>query len=84
MAVPTLFDPVAVAYAVHPTLCPVTPMHLKVDDKGFTLSEEKVSKDMPSSSGRSEGAPNAQVCLQSDEKSFMELLLGRVAKDAAR
>ena len=52
--VPTLFDPVAVAYAVRPDLCPATPMRLEVDDKGFTRPVN--------------GTPNAQVCLQSDEK----------------
>jgi len=67
---PTLFDPVAVAYAVHPELCLVTPMRLEVDDKGFTRPVE--------------GTPNAQVCLKSDEKGFLELLMGRIAKDEAR
>jgi inosine-uridine nucleoside N-ribohydrolase len=65
---PTLFDPVAVAYAVHPELCPVTPMHLEVDDKGFTRPVEGA-------------APNAQVCLQSDEKGFIELLLTRLTTE---
>jgi len=67
---PTLFDPVAVAYAVRPELCPMTPMRLEVDDKGFTRPVD--------------GAPNVQVCLKSDEKGFMELLMGRIAKDEAR
>jgi len=43
------------------------PMRLEVDDKGFTRSIE--------------GAPNARVCLQSDEKGFLELLLERINKD---
>ena len=47
---PTLFDPVAVAYAIRPDLCPAKPMRLEVDEKGFTRPVE--------------GAPNAQVCLQ--------------------
>jgi inosine-uridine nucleoside N-ribohydrolase len=64
---PTLFDPVAVAYAVRPYLCPATPMRLEVDDKGFTRPVE--------------GTPNVQVCLQSDEKGFLELLLERITKD---
>ena len=64
---PTLFDPVAVAYAVRPNLCPATPMRLQVDDKGFTRPVE--------------GAPNAQVCLHSDEKGFINLLLERIDKD---
>jgi len=62
---PTLFDPVAVTYAVHPELCPATPLRIEVDDKGFTRPVD--------------GAPNAQVCLKSDEKGFLTLLLGRVA-----
>ena len=64
---PTLFDPVAVVYVIRPDLCTATPMRLEVDDKGFTRPVE--------------GAPNAQVCLQSDEKGFIELLLERIAKD---
>jgi inosine-uridine nucleoside N-ribohydrolase len=67
---PTLFDPVAVAYAVRPDLCPATPMRLEVDDQGFT---RPVS-----------GAPNAQVCLKSDESAFLELLLGRIAGEGSR
>jgi inosine-uridine nucleoside N-ribohydrolase len=64
---PTLFDPVAVTYAFRPDLCPVKPMRIEVDDKGFTRAVE--------------GESNAQVCLQSDEKGFLELLMGRVAND---
>ncbi|MGA2652590.1 MAG: nucleoside hydrolase [Terracidiphilus sp.] len=64
---PTLFDPVAVAYAIRPDLCPATPMRLEVDDKGFTRPVD--------------GSPNAQVCLKSDEKGFLELLLGRITSD---
>lgn len=62
---PTLFDPVAVTYAIRPDLCPATPMHIDVDDKGFTR--------------RGPGEPNAQVCLKSDEKGFLEFLLERIA-----
>jgi inosine-uridine nucleoside N-ribohydrolase len=65
---PTLFDPVAVTYAIRPDLCPATPMRIEVDDKGFTRPVE--------------GAPNAQVCLKSDEKGFLDLLLGRLTGDA--
>lgn len=64
-AAPTLFDPVAVTYTFRPELCPAKPMHIEVDDKGFT-------RPTP-------GAANAQVCLQSDEKGFLALLLARVA-----
>jgi inosine-uridine nucleoside N-ribohydrolase len=64
---PTLFDPVAVTYAIRPALCPVQPMRLDIDDKGFTRPVV--------------GEPNAQVCLQSDEKGFLELLLKRISAD---
>ena len=67
---PTLFDPVAVAYAVRPELCPATPLRLEVDDKGFTRPVQ--------------GEPNTQVCLKSDEKGFMELLLSRVAAEPSK
>ncbi len=67
---PTLYDPVAVAYAVHPELCPATPMRLKVDDKGFTRPVD--------------GPPNVHVCLQSDEKVFLEFLMDRITGKAAR
>ena len=66
---PTLYDPVAVTYAIRPELCPATPMRLEVDDKGFTRPVE--------------GAPNAQVCLQSDEKGFLDFLMGRIAGEGA-
>jgi len=62
---PTLFDPVAVAYTFRPDLCPAKPMNIDVDDKGLTTAGQ--------------GAPNAQVCLQSNEKGFLDLLMARVA-----
>lgn len=64
---PTLFDPVAVTYAIRPDLCPVKPIRIEVDLAGFTRPIE--------------GTPNAEVCLQSDEKGFLELLLARLSKD---
>jgi inosine-uridine nucleoside N-ribohydrolase len=66
---PTLFDPVAVTYSFRPDLCPAKPLRLEVDDKGFT---RPVS-----------GEPNAQVCLQSDEKGFLDLLVSRINQDPA-
>lgn len=63
---PTLFDPVAVTYAIRPDLCPATPMRIEVDAKGNTKPVE--------------GAPNAQVCLKSDEQGFLKLLLDRILK----
>jgi purine nucleosidase len=64
---PTLFDPVAVTYTFHPDLCPAKPMHIDVDAKGMTIPGQ--------------GSPNAEVCLQSDEKGFLELLERRVTAD---
>src|SRR5580693_3407927 len=61
---PTLFDPVTVAFILDPRVCPVEPMHIRVDDKGFT---------------RREPAPtNAQVCMHSDADAFFRLLIGRL------
>ena len=39
-ATPTMFDAVAVAYAIDPEQCPATPMKIVVDDKGFTREAE--------------------------------------------
>jgi len=63
-ATPTLYDPVAAAYAVRPELCPATPIRLQVDEKGFTRPVE--------------GAPNADVCLKSDTGAFLQFLTGRL------
>ena len=62
---PTLFDPVTIAFMVNPNICPVEPMHIRVDDKGFTRREA--------------GETNAQVCMKSDETAFFRLLIGRIA-----
>ena len=64
---PTLFDPVAVTFTFRPDICPAKPMHIEVDGKGLTTSGP--------------GVPNAQVCLQSDEKSFLDLLVKRITGD---
>jgi len=61
---PTLFDPVAVTYAIRPDLCPARPMRIEVDEKGNTRPVD--------------GAPNAQVCLKSDEPGFLKFLLDRI------
>jgi purine nucleosidase len=61
---PTLFDPMTVAFALKPELCPVTPLHIRVDEKGFTREEP--------------GTPNAQVCLQSNPEEFFQFYLRRV------
>lgn len=63
---PTLFDPMTIAFILNPQICPAQPMHIRVDGKGFTRQEP--------------GAPNAQVCLHSDEAAFFRLLLPRLSK----
>ena len=61
---PTLYDPVTVAYLLLPELCPVTPMRLAVDEKGFTHPVA--------------GAPDVRVCLHSEEKGIERLWLDRI------
>jgi purine nucleosidase len=61
---PTLFDAVAVAYAIRPELCPTKAMRLRVDAEGFTRVEE--------------GAVNVNVCLASDSDTFLRFYVGRI------
>jgi inosine-uridine nucleoside N-ribohydrolase len=68
---PTLFDPMTIAFLVNPSLCPVQPMHIRVDEKGFTRPEPG-PPNAPI-------APNAQVCLDSNPDSFFRFYLNRVA-----
>ncbi|HEX6504949.1 MAG TPA: nucleoside hydrolase [Terriglobales bacterium] len=67
---PTLYDPVAVAYALQPNLCPTQPMRLEIDDKGYTRP--------------SAGAPNAEVCLDSREEDFFRLYMSRILSQKLR
>src|SRR6267378_1481359 len=62
---PTLFDPMTIAFLVNPSLCPVRPIHIRIDEKGFTRPES--------------GPPNAQVCLDSSPDAFFRFLLPRLA-----
>jgi purine nucleosidase len=61
---PTLFDPMTIAFILDPQLCPVKPMHIVVDEKGFTRAEA--------------GAPNAQVCLNSNPDAFFHFYIPRM------
>ncbi len=63
---PTLFDPMAMAFVLKPELCPVTPLHIRVDEKGVTREEP--------------GPANAQVCLNSDPEKFFLFYLKRVGE----
>jgi purine nucleosidase len=58
---PTLFDPMTIAFIDEPDLCPVKPMHIVVDEKGYTRAEA--------------GHTNAQVCLHSDPEAFFRFYL---------
>jgi purine nucleosidase len=64
-ATPTLYDPMTLASLLNPSLCPLTPLHITVDDAGNT-------RETP-------GAPNAQVCLHSDADAFTQFYVKRVA-----
>lgn len=61
---PTLFDAMPVAVVIDPGLCPVTPVHIRIDDAGFTRLEP--------------GAPNANVCLHSDSDQFFHFYIPQV------
>ena len=61
---PTLYDPMAIAYTVDPKQCPVKPMHILIDEKGFTRAEP--------------GVPNANVCLDSEPDAFFRFYIPRV------
>lgn len=63
---PTMFDAVAVGYAIRPELCPMKKMRLAVEEDGST----KVA----------EGEANADVCLVSDSDRFLEFYMGRVGE----
>lgn len=67
---PTLFDPVAIAYAIRPELCPTKSLRIEVDEKGYTRPVE--------------GKPNAEVCLKADEAAFRSFLLERLKSDPAK
>jgi inosine-uridine nucleoside N-ribohydrolase len=58
---PTLFDAMAVTYALRPEICPTTPLRLQVDDKGFTRVVD--------------GQVNAHACLKGNGDAFFHLLL---------
>jgi len=61
---PTLYDPMTIAFAIDPGLCPVTPMRIRVDDQGNTRSEA--------------GTPNVNVCLHSDPEKFFDFFMPRL------
>ncbi len=61
---PTLYDALAVAVVMEPSLCQTTSMHIRIDDAGFTRVEA--------------GAPNANICLRSDADQFFHFYIPQV------
>jgi inosine-uridine nucleoside N-ribohydrolase len=61
---PVLYDAMTLAYILDPTLCPVQPMHIRVDNQGVTRAES--------------GKPNARVCLHSDADAFFRFYMKRL------
>jgi inosine-uridine nucleoside N-ribohydrolase len=61
---PTMFDAVAMGYAIKPDLCPTKKMRLEVAEDGST--------------NVAQGEPNANVCLDSDSDRFLEFYMSRV------
>lgn len=72
---PTLFDPMTIAYMIKPELCPVVPMEIRVDEKGFT---RPVDAGTGASSQNIRATPNAQVCLKSNPDDFFHFLIPRL------
>lgn len=72
---PTLFDPMTIAFMIKPELCPVEPMNIRVDEKGFT---RPVDMKTGASSQSVRVAPNAQVCLKSSPDDFFHFLVPRL------
>jgi inosine-uridine nucleoside N-ribohydrolase len=63
---PTLYDPMAVAMVIDPTLCDTREMAIETDSQGFT----RVVPGRP---------PNASVALHTDPTKFFQFYLSRVA-----
>jgi purine nucleosidase len=62
-----LYDPLTVAFADDPQICPTKPMHIEVDGEGYTRP--------------SPGKPNAGVCLQSYQNEFLKIFAQRLSKN---
>jgi inosine-uridine nucleoside N-ribohydrolase len=62
---PTLFDVVPLVWLLEPSTCPVTPLRITVDERGYTR---------PAS-----GAANVEVCLRVDENRTQDLIMNALA-----
>jgi inosine-uridine nucleoside N-ribohydrolase len=61
---PTLYDAMAVAEVIDPSICPTQPMRIQIDDRGYTRVEP--------------GPANASVCLRSDADQFFHFYISLV------
>ena len=85
-----MYDPLAVATAIDPTLVTLKDMHVDVETKGEFTRGETVANRMGSDEnnvlhgdhyeieGVTELKPNARVCLGSDADRFLRLFIGRL------
>jgi inosine-uridine nucleoside N-ribohydrolase len=62
---PTLFDAVPVVWMLQPSSCPLTPMRITVDERGYTRPAT--------------GEPNIAVCLTVDENATQRLIIETLA-----
>ena len=85
-----MYDPLAVAMVIDPTLCTLKEMHVDVETKGEFTRGETVANRMGSDENNVlhgdhyeiEGViklkPNARVCLASDRARFLQLFISRI------
>jgi inosine-uridine nucleoside N-ribohydrolase len=85
-----MYDPLAVATAIDPSLVTLKDMHVDVETKGEFTRGETVANRMGSDEnnvlhgdhyeieGVIELKPNARVCLGSDAERFLQLFIGRI------
>jgi len=85
-----MYDPLAVATAIDPTLVTLKDMHVDVETKGEFTRGETVANRMGSDEnnvlrgdhyeidGVIELTPNARVCLASDAERFLNLFISRI------
>ena len=85
-----MYDPLAVATVIDPSLVTLKDMHVDVETKGEFTRGETVANRMGSNEnnvlhgehyeieGAIELKPNARVCLASDATRFLQLFIGRI------
>ena len=85
-----MYDPLAVATVIDPTLVSLKDMHVDIETKGEFTRGETVANRMGSNEnnvlhgdhyeieGVIELKPNARVCLASDADRFLKLFIGRI------